>query len=58
MKQKNWAALAVRIVLLLAGLTIAHLGVALFLRSDLGSDPFNVLVQGLYRGRRASWSGR
>lgn len=49
MKQKNWAALAVRIVLLLAGLTIAHLGVALFLRSDLGSDPFNVLVQGLYR---------
>lgn len=37
MKQKNWAALAVRIVLLLAGLTIAHLGVALFLRSDLGS---------------------
>ena len=32
MKQKNWAALAVRIVLLLAGLTIAHLGVALFLR--------------------------
>ena len=49
MKQKNWAALAVEIALLLAGLAIAHLGVALFLRSDLGSDPFNVLVQGLYR---------
>lgn len=46
MKRREWA---VGVVLLLAGLTIAHLGVALFLRSDLGSDPFNVLVQGLYR---------
>ena len=42
-------ALAVRTALLLAGLTVAHLGVTLFLESDLGSDPFNVLVQGLYR---------
>ena len=40
---------AVRTALLLAGLTVAHLGVTLFLESDLGSDPFNVLVQGLYR---------
>lgn len=47
--------LAVRVALLLAGLTIAHLGVTLFLESDLGSDPFNVLVQGLYR--RAPWPG-
>ena len=31
------------------GLTIAHLGVTLFLLSELGSDPFNVLIQGLYR---------
>ena len=38
-----------RIVLLLMGLTIAHLGVTLFLLADLGSDPFNVLIQGLYR---------
>ena len=38
-----------RIVLLLVGLTIAHLGVTLFLLADLGSDPFNVLIQGLYR---------
>ena len=38
-----------RILLLLTGLTIAHLGVTLFLQSDLGSDPFNVFVQGLYR---------
>lgn len=41
--------LAVRALLLLAGLTIAHLGVALFLESSLGADPFNVLIQGLYR---------
>ena len=38
-----------RIVLLLIGLTIAHLGVTLFLQADMGSDPFNVLIQGLYR---------
>lgn len=38
-----------RIVLLLMGLAIAHLGVTLFLLADLGSDPFNVLIQGLYR---------
>ena len=49
MKHRGWAGPAVRIALLLAGLTVAHLGVALFLKSDLGSDPFNVLVQGLYR---------
>ena len=33
----------------MVGLTIAHLGVTLFLLTELGSDPFNVLVQGLYR---------
>lgn len=49
MRQTSRAELAVRIVLLLAGLAVAHLGVTLFLESDLGSDPFNVLVQGLYR---------
>lgn len=38
-----------RVVLLLLGLTIAHLGVTLFLQADMGSDPFNVLIQGLYR---------
>lgn len=48
--------LAVRVALLLAGLTVAHLGVTLFLESDLGSDPFNVLVQGLYRALpRPGW---
>ena len=43
---RTWA---VRVVLLLVGLTVAHLGVTLFLQADLGSDPFNVLIQGLYR---------
>ena len=43
---KEWI---VRSVILLVGLTIAHLGVTLFLLSDLGSDPFNVLVQGIFR---------
>ena len=40
---------ALRAVILLVGLAIAHLGVTLFILSDLGSDPFNVLVQGLFR---------
>lgn len=38
-----------RVVLLLVGLTIAHLGVTLFLLANLGSDPFNVMIQGLQR---------
>lgn len=38
-----------RVVILLIGLTIAHLGVTLFLLADLGADPFNVLVQGIFR---------
>ena len=43
---KEWA---LRVGILLAGLCVAHLGVTLFLLSDLGSDPFNVFVQGLFR---------
>ena len=39
----------IRIAILLVGLTIAHLGVTLFLLADLGADPFNVLVQGIFR---------
>lgn len=38
-----------RVVLLLIGLCIAHLGVTIFLQTELGSDPFNVFVQGLFR---------
>ena len=50
MRGRSLRETAVRVVLLLLGLCIAHLGVTLFLQSDLGSDPFNVLIQGLYRG--------
>ena len=38
-----------RVLILIAGLIIAHLGVSLFLLADLGSDPFNVMIQGLSR---------
>ena len=41
--------LMLRVIILLVGLVIAHLGVALFLLADLGADPFNVLIQGLFR---------
>ncbi len=43
---KEWI---IRSFILLVGLTIAHLGVTLFYLANLGVDPFNVLVQGLYR---------
>lgn len=49
MKQMSWAERGIRVLLLLAGLTVAHLGVTLFLESNLGADPFNVLVQGIFR---------
>ena len=39
----------VRIALLFIGVSIAHFGVTLFLLSDLGSDSFNVFVQGTFR---------
>lgn len=39
----------VRVIILLIGLTIAHLGVTLFLLADLGADPFNVFIQGLFK---------
>lgn len=41
--------IVLRLILLLVGLTIAHLGVTLFLLTDLGADPFNVFVQGVFR---------
>lgn len=48
-----------RVIILLVGLTIAHLGVTLFLLADLGADPFNVLIQGLFRtiSGLVSWEG-
>lgn len=48
-KQKTTNLWIRRVLALLVGLTIAHLGVTLFLLADLGSDPFNVMIQGLYR---------
>ena len=44
----------VRVLILLGGLVIAHLGVTLFLLADLGADPFNVLIQGLLRTIQAT----
>lgn len=38
----------VRVIILMIGLTIAHLGVTLFLLANLGADPFNVFVQGVF----------
>ncbi len=43
---KEWI---IRSIILVIGLIIAHFGVTLFLLSNLGADPFNVFVQGLYR---------
>ncbi len=41
--------LMMHIMVLLIGLFIAHFGVTLFLQSNLGSDPYNVFVQGAFR---------
>ena len=38
-----------RLLILVIGLTIAHFGVTLFLLAELGADPFNVLIQGLFQ---------
>ena len=47
MTQKSLSEFLKRLIILVMGLTIAHLGVTLFLLSNLGSDPFNVLIQGI-----------
>ncbi len=49
MKKSSIAEYVLRLLLLFAGLLIAHLGVTLFILSDLGADPFNVLIQGLHK---------
>ena len=57
-KDRNFRTWTVRVALLLAGLCIAHLGVTLFLQTNLGSDPFNVFVQGMFRALPwPSWAG-
>ena len=47
--KKSGKEIILRVVILIVGLTIAHLGVTLFLLANLGTDPFNVLIQGLHR---------
>ncbi len=47
--KRSWKETVIRCVILLVGLVIAHLGVALYLLAQLGADPFNVLIQGLFR---------
>ena len=44
---KKYRETVVRLLLLFAGLVVAHFGVTLFLLANLGADPFNVLIQGL-----------
>lgn len=48
-RNKSIRNLLLPIVMLLLGLIIAHLGVALFIQANLGSDPYNVFVQGTFR---------
>ena len=38
---------AARLLILFVGLVIAHLGVTLFMLTEMGNDPFNVLIEGL-----------
>lgn len=47
--RRSFKEILLRVLILIIGLTIAHLGVTLFLLADLGADPFNVLIQGLFR---------
>ena len=46
---RSFKNLLLRCLILLVGLTIAHFGVTLYLLANLGSDPFNVLVQGAHK---------
>ena len=46
---RTWKDWAQGLLVLLAGLTIAHLGVTLFLLSEMGADTFTVLIQGISR---------
>ena len=47
--KNNIKEILVRVLILFIGLTIAHFGVTLFLLANLGTDPFNVLIQGIHR---------
>lgn len=47
--QRSLREVIYRLTILFIGLIIAHLGVTLFLLTELGADPFNVFVQGIFR---------
>ena len=47
--RRTFAEWVLRLVLMLAGLVVAHLGVTLFILPMLGSDPFTIFVQGWSR---------
>ncbi|MBH1941769.1 hypothetical protein I5677_12775 [Mobilitalea sibirica] len=49
MTKNSIRSLLLHILVLMVGLTIAHFGVTLFIQTNLGSDPYNVFVQGIYR---------
>lgn len=49
LKQINFKEKGLEIIILMIGLVIAHFGVTLFLLAELGTDPFNVFVQGIFR---------
>lgn len=56
--KRSMKEILIRIIILFIGLAIAHLGVTLFLLANLGADPFNVLVQGIFRtlSNAVDWS--
>ena len=56
MKDVNMKEKILRVLILFIGLVIAHFGVTLFLLADLGSDPFNVFIQGLFRIISSIWA--
>ena len=56
MKDVNMKEKILRVLILFIGLVIAHFGVTLFLLADLGSDPFNVFIQGLFRIISSLWA--
>jgi len=58
LKQLNFKERVLEVIILMIGLVIAHFGVTLFLLAELGTDPFNVFVQGIFRtlGRLTGWS--
>lgn len=55
--KRSFKNILIRCLILLVGLTIAHFGVTLYLLADLGADPFNVLIQGLFRTTQSLFGG-